>query len=34
MDMPEAREDVFKLVLGDKGIMARLREGRMKIVLY
>ncbi|KAI5479298.1 DEAD/DEAH box type DNA/RNA helicase [Pseudohyphozyma bogoriensis] len=34
MDMFECREDLFKLVLGNKDIMSRLREGRMKIVLF
>ncbi|KAM0755310.1 hypothetical protein T439DRAFT_344541 [Meredithblackwellia eburnea MCA 4105] len=34
LDMPECREDLFKLVLGNKGLMERLRMGRMKVVLY
>lgn len=34
VDMPEAREDLFKLVLGAQPIMDRLREGKVKIVLY
>ncbi|BGO89388.1 hypothetical protein NBRC10512_006305 [Rhodotorula toruloides] len=33
VDLPEARADLFKL-LGSKPIMDRLREGKMKIVLF
>lgn len=34
LDMPEAREDLFKLVLGDKKVMDRAREGKLKFVIY
>lgn len=34
VDMPEAREDLFKLVLGNKDIVERLKEGKCKIVVY
>lgn len=34
LDMPEAFDDVFRHVLGNKGIMDRLRDGKMKIVMY
>ncbi|ORY41450.1 U3-containing 90S pre-ribosomal complex subunit-domain containing protein [Leucosporidium creatinivorum] len=34
VDMPEAREDLFKLVLGNKDIVERLKEGKCKIVIY
>ncbi|GAA5833862.1 hypothetical protein JCM11251_005990 [Rhodosporidiobolus azoricus] len=33
MDMPDARGDLFRL-LGSKKIMERLREGKMKVVIF
>lgn len=33
VDLPEARADLFKL-LGSKPIMDRLREGKMKLVVF
>lgn len=33
VDLPEARADLFKL-LGTKAVMDRLREGKMKIVVF
>lgn len=34
VDMVEAREDLFKNVLGNERIMERLKEGKCKIVVY
>lgn len=33
VDLPEARADLFRLV-GSKAVMDRLREGKMKIVVF
>ncbi|KAM0792266.1 hypothetical protein ACM66B_004958 [Microbotryomycetes sp. NB124-2] len=33
LDMPEAR-DLFELVLGDKAVMERLRQDKLKLVLF
>ncbi len=32
--MIECREDLFRHVLGDKKVMERLKEGKMKIIVY
>lgn len=34
LDMPEAREDLFRHVLGNKAVVARAREGKVKFVIY
>lgn len=34
LDMIECREDLYKHVLGDKKVMDRLKEGKMKIIIY
>ena len=34
LDMADCREDLFKRVLGDDKIMERLKEGKVKLVLF
>ena len=34
LDIPETRDEIFKGILGNPGIMERLKDGKLKIVLY
>ena len=34
LDIPETREELFKHILSDRGILEGMRAGRIKLVLF